>query len=119
MKKAMSTMLLVSMGLIGMAGTAMAESKGKNQSDEMQGATKTQYKCELGKKITVFSKPGQQDTITLRWNDKNHTLMREATTTGAHRFEDKKAGLVWINIPAKGILLDSKRGRQLANECKV
>jgi hypothetical protein len=119
MKKAMSVVVLVGMALIGMAGTAMAEGKGKKPSDEMEGATKTQYKCELGKKITVFSKPGQQDTIMLRWNNKNHTLQREATTTGAHRFEDKKAGLVWINIPAKGILLDSKRGRQLANECKV
>ena len=27
-------------------------------------------------------------------------------------------GLVWIGIPAKGLLLDSKKGQQLANECK-
>jgi hypothetical protein len=119
MKKAIGTALLVGMGLIAMAGTAMAEAKGKKQPDEMLGATKTQYKCERGKKITVFSTSEQQNTITLRWNNKDHTLVREATTTGAHRFEDKKAGLVWINIPAKGMLLDSKRGRQLANECKV
>lgn len=119
MKQAMNVMLVVGMGLIGLSGTAMAEAKGKKQSDEIPGATKTQYKCELGKKITVYSKADQQDTITLRWDNKNHTLMREATTTGAHRFEDKKAGLVWINIPAKGMLLDSKQGRQLANECKT
>ncbi|MCY1251071.1 hypothetical protein D9M72_647880 [compost metagenome] len=25
---------------------------------------------------------------------------------------------MWIGIPAKGMLLDSKQGRQLANECK-
>jgi hypothetical protein len=27
-------------------------------------------------------------------------------------------GLIWIGIPAKGMLLDSKQNRQLANECK-
>ena len=27
-------------------------------------------------------------------------------------------GIVWIGIPAKGILLDSRKGQQLANECK-
>ena len=76
------------------------------------------YQCELGKKVTVVYKKEERDLITLRWNNKNHVLTRAATTTGANRFEDKQAGLVWINIPAKGILLDSKKGRQLANECK-
>jgi hypothetical protein len=40
------------------------------------------------------------------------------TTTGAMRYENTKIGLVWIGIPSKGILLDSKQNRQLANECK-
>ena len=40
------------------------------------------------------------------------------TTTGALRFENPHWGLIWIGIPAKGILLDSKLNRQLAHECK-
>lgn len=76
------------------------------------------YRCEQGKRVTVVHKKEQRDVITLRWNNKDHELKREATTTGANRFEDKKAGLVWINIPAKSILLDAKKGRQLANECR-
>ena len=107
------------MGAVGMTGVAFAKDKGAKQSEDVPGATKTQYKCELGKKVTVFSKDEEVDSITLQWNNKKHTLTREATTTGAHRFEDKKAGLVWISIPAKSMLLDSKQGRQLANECKV
>ncbi len=42
-----------------------------------------------------------------------------STTTGAVRLEDKASGLVWIQIPAKSMLLNSKQGLQLANECKV
>ena len=36
----------------------------------------------------------------------------------AKRFENKLFGLIWIGIPSKGMLLDSKLNRQLANECK-
>lgn len=117
MKTLMSMMVIATLGMAGITGSAMAKGKGK-QAENTQGATTMQYNCELGKKITVFHKADEKDVITLRWNNKNHTLKRETTTTGAHRFEDKTAGLVWINIPAKSILLDSKRGRQLANECK-
>ncbi len=56
--------------------------------------------------------------IAIRWNKRIHRLTRVATTTGANRFENHKMGLVWIGIPAKGLLLDSKKGQQLANECK-
>lgn len=117
MKKVMSALAIVCVGTVGMTGTAWA--KGEKANGDPGGATKKQYRCELGKKITVFHMPNEQDSITLQWNNKNYVLTRETTTTGAHRFEDKKAGLVWINIPAKSILLDSKRGRQLANECKA
>jgi hypothetical protein len=46
-------------------------------------------------------------------------MSRVETTTGAHRFENTKAGFIWIGIPAKGLLLDSRKGLQLANECKT
>lgn len=36
-------------------------------------------------------------------------MLRTATTTGAERYEDKSTGLVWVNIPAKSMLLDSKK----------
>jgi hypothetical protein len=39
--------------------------------------------------------------------------------SGALRYEDPKSGLVWLVIPSKSMLLDTKKGRQLANECKV
>ena len=49
---------------------------------------------------------------------RKYRLARIGTTTGALRFENPHYGLIWIGIPAKGILLDSKLNRQLANECK-
>jgi membrane-bound inhibitor of C-type lysozyme len=76
------------------------------------------YNCELGNKITIFANEKDDSHIALRWKKRIHRLDRVGTTTGARRFENKTFGLIWIGIPAKGMLLDSKLNRQLANECK-
>jgi hypothetical protein len=39
--------------------------------------------------------------------------------SGALRYEDPQSGLVWLVIATKSMLLDTKHGRQLANECKT
>jgi hypothetical protein len=78
----------------------------------------TDYDCELGNKITIYANARDDAHIALRWKKRLHRLERVGTTTGALRFENTRNGLIWIGIPAKGILLDSKLNRQLANECK-
>jgi len=78
----------------------------------------TEYACELGNKITIYTNAQDEAHIALRWKKRLHRLNRVGTTTGALRFENPHWGLIWIGIPAKGILLDSKLNRQLANECK-
>jgi hypothetical protein len=78
----------------------------------------TDYACELNNKITIYTNEKDSGHIALRWKNRLHRLERVGTTTGALRFENTKFGLIWIGIPSKGILLDSKLNRQLANECK-
>jgi membrane-bound inhibitor of C-type lysozyme len=78
----------------------------------------TEYKCELGSKVTIYTNDKDSDHIALRWKNRLHRLSRVGTTTGALRFENTAFGIIWIGIPAKGILLDSKHNHQLANECK-
>jgi hypothetical protein len=97
---------------------AAAKPAEKNQQPNLAGKTGTDFNCELGSKVTIYENADDSNRISLQWNKKVHELTRVATTTGANRFENKSAGLVWINIPAKGMLLDSKQGRQLANGCK-
>jgi hypothetical protein len=78
----------------------------------------TEYQCELNNKVTIYTNVNDEGHIALRWKKRLHRLNRVGTTTGALRFENPHWGLIWIGIPAKGILLDSKLNRQLANECK-
>lgn len=77
-----------------------------------------EYACELNNKVTIYTNEKDAGHIALRWKNRLHRLDRVGTTTGALRFENVKFGLIWIGIPSKGILLDSKLNRQLANECK-
>jgi hypothetical protein len=76
------------------------------------------YNCELGNKVTIYTNMTDSDHMALRWKKRLHQMTRVGTSTGASRFENTTFGLVWIGIPAKSMLLDSKANRQLANECK-
>jgi len=78
-----------------------------------------EYKCELGNSLTVFTNVDDDNHIALKWGKRLHRMDRVATTTGADRFENRRYGLLWIGIPAKSILLDTKSGHQLANECRT
>ncbi|WP_039785317.1 hypothetical protein [Herbaspirillum huttiense] len=85
---------------------------------EIGGTKSADFQCEMGHKLTIWKNEADDKHIAIRWDKRIHRLTRVETTTGANRFENRKMGLVWIGIPAKGLLLDSKKGQQLANECK-
>lgn len=77
-----------------------------------------EYKCELGNSLTLYTNADDQQ-VAMRWKKRLYKMTRVTTSTGADRFENQKAGFVYIGIPAKGLLLDSHKGQQLANECKT
>lgn len=85
---------------------------------DISAALPTEYDCEFGRKLVIYREADDDQHIALRWQKQILRLSRVQTTTGANRFENRKKGWVWIDIPTKGMLLDSKKGRQLANECR-
>ena len=85
---------------------------------DVTDTTMAEYSCELNNKVTIYRNLMDDSHIALRWKDHLRRMDKVGTTTGAQRYENAKLGLVWIGIPSKGILLDSKQSRQLANECK-
>lgn len=77
------------------------------------------YRCELKRNVDIVNKLPDERGVTLRWKRKNYEMRAVQSNTGALRLEDKASGLVWITIVGKSMLFDSKRGRQLANECRL
>lgn len=99
------------------AGKKTSAAKNTDEPD-IKGLLPTAFDCELGNKLTIYSDANDDQQIALHWNKRLHRMTRVSTTTGAQRFENAANGLVWIGIPAKGMLLDAKKGKQLANECR-
>jgi membrane-bound inhibitor of C-type lysozyme len=108
------------------AATVKAKAKAVKEADsipdgpdaDITDTVTTDYNCELGNKLTIFTNEKDDSHIALRWKKRIHRLDKVGTTTGALRFENPTFGLIWIGIPSKGMLLDAKLNRQLANECK-
>jgi hypothetical protein len=90
-----------------------------DKEQDITSSKVSEFHCELGNNVTIYENAEDDQHIGMRWLKKIHRLTRVGTSTGANRFENKKFGLVWIGIPSKSMLLDSKKGKQLANECRT
>ena len=77
------------------------------------------YRCEMGKKVEIQRDARNPDAIEVSWQGNRHTLQRYDSTSGLPRYEDRQNGLVWIDLPWKSVLMDSKTGSPIANECKA
>lgn len=86
---------------------------------DVSKSTVVDMECALGDKVTLYRNTEDEQHIGMRWKKHLVRLAQVPTSTGAQRYESHKHGLVWIGIPAKGMLLDSKKGQQLANECRT
>ncbi len=79
------------------------------------------YRCEQGLRVQVDREIRDRVNyrINLGWNGNNYRLERNFSYSGLPRFEDAESGLVWIDLPWKGMLLDGKTNKPLANECRA
>jgi len=74
--------------------------------------------CELGKTVVLTPEASQPGYFSLRLGPHGYRVSPEETTTGAIRLEDKAAGIVWLQLANKSMLMSQKQGRRLADECR-
>jgi hypothetical protein len=73
--------------------------------------------CEFDQTVNLARIDGQPGHFRLTFKKAAYTVVPEETTSGALRLEDKKAGIVWLQIPSKSMLMSSKIGQRLADNC--
>jgi len=73
--------------------------------------------CEFGQQVKLTPVEGHAGHFRLEFKRASYDVVPEVTTTGAVRLEDKRAGMVWIQIPTKSMLLNARRGQREADEC--
>jgi hypothetical protein len=74
--------------------------------------------CELGNSVTVSSDPQQPERFIVQMKKNTYLMTPVATTTGAVRLEDAQAGAMWMQLPHKSMLMNSKLGQRIADECQ-
>lgn len=77
------------------------------------------WACSEGNRFQLKGDMKRDQVVTVHWGNKNYTLPREATTTGADRFHDTATGMDLVVIPTKAMLFSDKDGSRLADECKT
>ena len=73
--------------------------------------------CELGASVTLTADTKAPGYFDLQGKNFKYRMFPVATTTGAIRLEDKKAGAVWLQLANKSMLMNQKLGIRLADEC--
>lgn len=73
--------------------------------------------CEFDQKVSVNTIDGQPGMFKVGYKNKSYTMVPEDTTTGAVRLEDKKNGVMWLQIANKSMLMNSKVGQRMVDNC--
>ncbi len=73
--------------------------------------------CEFDQTVSVAAAPEKEGYFKVAYKGKSWLMVPEPTTTGAVRLEDKKNGLVWLQIANKSMLMNAKAGRRMVDNC--
>jgi hypothetical protein len=73
--------------------------------------------CEFNQTIHLSAIDGKPGHFKLGYQKASYTLVPQETSTGAVRLEDKRAGIVWLQIPSKSMLMNAKLGQRLVDNC--
>jgi hypothetical protein len=76
-----------------------------------------QSRCEFEQSVNVAAVPNQKGWFNVEFKGKSYMMAPEATTTGAVRLEDKKNGMMWLQIANKSMLMNSKIGQRMVDNC--
>ncbi|MCH7345895.1 hypothetical protein LZ017_21205 [Pelomonas sp. CA6] len=73
--------------------------------------------CEFNQKVQITPDADKPGRFKLQFGKQVFHMAPEPTTTGAVRLEDKKAGVVWLQIPSKSMLMNTKVGQRMVDSC--
>ena len=98
-------------------GTEAAQAATQNQLDIAARVLTGKADCEFNQHVDVQALSGKPGHFKVAFKNVSYTMVPEETTTGAVRLEDKKAGMVWLQIPSKSMLMNSKVGQRMVDGC--
>ena len=73
--------------------------------------------CEFSQTVMVEPHAIHEGHFRVKYNSTTYNMVPEETSTGAVRLVDNKAGVVWLQIPVKSMMMNSKAGRRMVDAC--
>jgi len=90
-------------------------------SDEQLAAAKLAhlgvYECEFNQSVQIIPYPQTSGYIEVAWNKNIYVMKPVLSSTGALRLEDVSGRTLMIQIANKSMLMDTKIGQRLVDEC--
>ena len=98
-------------------GIETSETVSANQLDIAARVLTGKADCEFNQTVDVEPVDGKPGLFRVRFKGQSYVMVPEETTTGAVRLVDRKAAVVWLQIPVKSMLLDNREGHRLVDAC--
>ena len=99
------------------AAAALADDLTPRQIEAAAKVYAGDAECEFKQTVRLLPVAGQPGHFELTFKKLSYRLVPEETSTGAVRLEDRAAGIVWIQIPSKSMLLNAKLGQRMVDGC--
>ena len=74
--------------------------------------------CEMGNVVHITPDIQNRGFFTLQMGKHRYHLSPVPTASGAIRLEDAQAGAMWLQLANKSMLMNSKLGQRMADECQ-
>jgi hypothetical protein len=75
-------------------------------------------RCELSQTVDVERLDDKPGHFRVRFNRGSYLMTPEETSTGAVRLVDRQLQVVWLQIPAKSMMMDQAAGRRMVDSCQ-
>lgn len=113
---------LCSAALPFIAATALAQTEAPLSPEQVALGSRVfvgEAECDQQQRVHVRAVEGQPGYFEVRHLKARYLLAPEQTQTGAVRLANAQTGMVWLQIPAKSMLLDTAKGSRLVDGCTL
>lgn len=99
--------------------TEVTEQISANQLEISHRVLTGTAQCEFNQTVSVDTMQDKPGHFRVAFNKDVYTMTPQETSTGAVRLEDKRNGIVWLQIPSKSMMMNQKAGRRMVDGCTV
>jgi hypothetical protein len=76
-----------------------------------------QVECEFDQTVVVEPHATLIGSFRVKHKSRSYLMVPEETSTGAVRLTDAKAGVVWLQIPIKSMMMNNRAGSRMVDAC--